>query len=80
MEQNNSQAELVRESEEKSDNERSLRDVKWSEWVSVAVLCYVNLINYMDRFTVAGKFFYIKDIFRVYFESYFFKCPGHEKM
>ena len=23
--------------------------------ISVVVLCYVNLINYMDRFTIAGK-------------------------
>ncbi|KAL1497452.1 hypothetical protein ABEB36_008423 [Hypothenemus hampei] len=54
MEQNNSQAELVRESEENGDEERSWGDVKWNEWISVGVLCYVNLINYMDRFTVAG--------------------------
>lgn len=55
MEQNNSQAELVRESENNGEHERSWRDVKLHEWVSVSVLCYVNLINYMDRFTVAGK-------------------------
>lgn len=24
-------------------------------WLTVIVLCYVNLINYMDRYTVAGK-------------------------
>ncbi|XP_019758452.1 protein spinster isoform X2 [Dendroctonus ponderosae] len=54
MEQNNSQAELVRESEDNSEHERSWRDVKLTEWISVSVLCYVNLINYMDRFTVAG--------------------------
>ncbi|XP_076269936.1 lysolipid transporter protein spinster isoform X2 [Rhynchophorus ferrugineus] len=54
MEQNNSQAELVRDSEENAENERSWGDVTWKEWVSVGVLCYVNLINYMDRFTVAG--------------------------
>lgn len=55
MEQNNSQAELVRESEENSENERSWGDITLKEWVAVGVLCYVNLINYMDRFTVAGK-------------------------
>ncbi|XP_030758712.1 protein spinster-like isoform X2 [Sitophilus oryzae] len=54
MEQNNSQAELVRESEDNAEKERSWKDVKFIEWVSVGVLCYVNLINYMDRFTVAG--------------------------
>lgn len=25
------------------------------EWFTVGVLCFVNLINYMDRFTIAGK-------------------------
>lgn len=25
------------------------------EWFTVSVLCFVNLINYMDRFTIAGK-------------------------
>lgn len=25
------------------------------QWLTVAILCYVNLINYMDRFTIAGK-------------------------
>lgn len=26
------------------------------QWFTVTVLCFVNLINYMDRFTIAGKF------------------------
>ena len=26
-----------------------------SQWFTVGVLCFVNLINYMDRFTIAGK-------------------------
>ena len=25
------------------------------EWITVSILCFVNLINYMDRFTIAGK-------------------------
>ncbi|KAF5289767.1 hypothetical protein FQA39_LY03684 [Lamprigera yunnana] len=33
---------------------RSIRDVKCHEWVTVVILCFVNLINYMDRFTLAG--------------------------
>ncbi|XP_056642586.1 protein spinster isoform X2 [Diorhabda carinulata] len=49
--QNNSQQELVRENPE---NERRMRDVTFREWVVVAILCFVNLINYMDRFTIAG--------------------------
>lgn len=32
-----------------------LRSVKAREWGTVAVLCFVNLINYMDRFTIAGE-------------------------
>lgn len=32
-----------------------LRSVRPREWGTVAVLCFVNLINYMDRFTIAGK-------------------------
>ena len=27
-------------------------------WLSVFILCYINLINYMDRYTVAGKIFF----------------------
>lgn len=29
--------------------------VSSKEWFTVAVLCFINLINYMDRFTIAGK-------------------------
>lgn len=32
-----------------------LRSISASDWITVAVLCFVNLINYMDRFTVAGE-------------------------
>jgi hypothetical protein len=28
------------------------------EWLTIIILCYVNLINYMDRFTIAGKNLY----------------------
>lgn len=28
-----------------------------SQWFTVAVLCFINLINYMDRFTIAGECF-----------------------
>ncbi|XP_043253649.1 protein spinster isoform X3 [Colletes gigas] len=31
-----------------------LRLISRSEWITVCVLCFINLINYMDRFTVAG--------------------------
>lgn len=26
-----------------------------TQWFTVAVLCFINLINYMDRFTIAGE-------------------------
>lgn len=29
--------------------------VSFKEWVAVTILCFVNLINYMDRYTLAGK-------------------------
>ena len=29
--------------------------VSRSQWITVAILTYVNLINYMDRYTIAGK-------------------------
>ncbi|XP_072385822.1 protein spinster isoform X1 [Diabrotica undecimpunctata] len=49
--QNNSQQELVTEDNE---NPRGMRNVTFREWVVVGILCFVNLINYMDRFTIAG--------------------------
>lgn len=29
--------------------------VSKSQWFTVGVLCFINLINYMDRFTIAGE-------------------------
>jgi hypothetical protein len=34
--------------------EKSLNHVSKTQWVTVAILTYVNLINYMDRYTIAG--------------------------
>lgn len=36
-------------------NRLGLSTITCQEWFTVAVLCFVNLINYMDRFTIAGK-------------------------
>uniref|UniRef100_A0A2M4BH73 Putative sugar transporter/spinster transmembrane protein n=1 Tax=Anopheles marajoara TaxID=58244 RepID=A0A2M4BH73_9DIPT len=36
-----------------------------SSWFTVAVLCFVNLINYMDRFTIAGVLTEIQDHFNI---------------
>ena len=33
----------------------SIRSITKKEWFTVGVLCFINLINYMDRFTIAGK-------------------------
>lgn len=39
----------------RSEVELSFNSVTSSQWFTVAVLCFINLINYMDRFTIAGK-------------------------
>lgn len=33
---------------------RGISAVTFRQWLTVIVLCFVNLINYMDRFTLAG--------------------------
>ncbi|KAL3273741.1 hypothetical protein HHI36_015169 [Cryptolaemus montrouzieri] len=58
--QNHSQAELLHSNSQsdRRDNvevkEKTLRDVTSREWIAIFILCFVNLINYMDRFTIAG--------------------------
>ncbi|XP_026480596.1 protein spinster-like isoform X2 [Ctenocephalides felis] len=34
--------------------ERNLKTVTRTEWTTVLILCFINLINYMDRYTMAG--------------------------
>uniref|UniRef100_A0A0E9RV41 Major facilitator superfamily (MFS) profile domain-containing protein n=1 Tax=Anguilla anguilla TaxID=7936 RepID=A0A0E9RV41_ANGAN len=34
-------------------------------YIAVAVLCYVNLLNYMDRYTIAGILLNIQQYFRI---------------
>lgn len=36
---------------------QSMRAIPKMKWITVIILCYVNLINYMDRFTLAGEYF-----------------------
>lgn len=48
---NNSNERLMGNNEPKT-----LSTVTRSQWFTIAILCYVNLINYMDRYTVAGEF------------------------
>ncbi|KAJ2949056.1 hypothetical protein O0L34_g5997 [Tuta absoluta] len=40
--------------EKQARRHQRLRDVSYADYMTVAILCYVNLINYMDRFTLAG--------------------------
>ncbi|CAK9812213.1 Protein spinster [Anthophora quadrimaculata] len=42
-----------------------MRLISKSDWLTVGVLCFVNLINYMDRFTVAGVLTDIKNDFHI---------------
>lgn len=39
-----------------STESSGFRSVGSKEWFTVGVLCFINLINYMDRFTIAGKY------------------------
>ncbi|KAL1140201.1 hypothetical protein AAG570_000133 [Ranatra chinensis] len=34
---------------------RMTSGVTMKQWITVIILCYVNLINYMDRYTIAGR-------------------------
>lgn len=52
-----------RPSSRNSHQYEGLSSVTYSEWFAVGVLCFVNLINYMDRFTIAGKLYFIGDKF-----------------
>lgn len=59
---NNSSQQLVASAEENSEESApnsGTRTVSAKEWVIVVILCFVNLINYMDRFTLAGKWHYV---------------------
>ncbi|KAL4713991.1 hypothetical protein ACJJTC_005622 [Scirpophaga incertulas] len=43
----------------------SLRDVTFTEFMTVGILCFINLINYMDRFTLAGVLADVKSEFNI---------------
>lgn len=42
--------------EKQTRRRETLSDIPFIEFMSVGILCFINLINYMDRFTLAGKF------------------------
>lgn len=48
--------------------------VKYAEWFAMFVLCFVNLINYMDRFTIAGRFIYLYSFCNIYLYKYCIVC------
>lgn len=48
-----------RETRVKTTMPSEIRSVSLSDWLTVAILCFVNLINYMDRFTIAGEFVFL---------------------
>lgn len=70
--QNRSHQHLVN-NEESTDadySNRSIREVTMREWITVIILCFVNLINYMDRFTLAGEWFMIVLIMKAFIVGY----------
>lgn len=50
---------------EHNDQPRGCSSVSKKQIITMAVLCYVNLINYMDRFTVAGVLPDIKSTYQI---------------
>ncbi|XP_026761624.1 protein spinster isoform X2 [Galleria mellonella] len=51
--------------EKQTRRRETLRDVTFIEYMTVGVLCFVNLINYMDRFTLAGVLGDVKKEFNI---------------
>ncbi|XP_044730370.1 protein spinster isoform X2 [Chrysoperla carnea] len=50
---------------QKSSNKITLGDIPLRDWFTICILCYVNLINYMDRFTIAGILTDIQSYFHI---------------
>lgn len=51
--------------EKESRRRETLSDVTFMEFLTVFILCFVNLINYMDRFTLAGVLDDVKKEFSI---------------
>lgn len=47
---------LSRRNRQAAAESTGFHSVTSKEWFTVGVLCFINLINYMDRFTIAGEF------------------------
>lgn len=55
----NSSEESIELKHQHSNVVKSPNYVTRAEWLTLVILTFVNLINYMDRYTIAGKFFKI---------------------
>ncbi|XP_068633151.1 protein spinster isoform X3 [Battus philenor] len=51
--------------EKRARRRENLGDVTFIEYMTVGILCFVNLINYMDRFTIAGVLGDVKNEFHI---------------
>ncbi|XP_039752935.1 protein spinster isoform X3 [Pararge aegeria] len=51
--------------EKQSRRRITLSDVTFREYMTIGILCFVNLINYMDRFTLAGVLDEVKADFKI---------------
>ncbi|XP_045536759.1 protein spinster isoform X2 [Papilio machaon] len=51
--------------EKQARRRENLGDVTFREYMTVGILCFVNLINYMDRFTIAGVLADVKSEFNI---------------
>ncbi|CAH0691813.1 unnamed protein product [Spodoptera exigua] len=51
--------------EKQSRRRENLNEVSFTEYMTVGILCFVNLINYMDRFTIAGVLVDVKKEFDI---------------
>ncbi|KAF7987365.1 hypothetical protein HCN44_003127 [Aphidius gifuensis] len=64
---NNSGSSDVKQSNSSINNNNNNSNTKISkkEWITVLILCFINLINYMDRMTIAGILDEIQTHFKV---------------
>lgn len=53
---NDSICEEQKNTQDQRTEEGGFGTVKYKEWICVITLCFINLINYMDRFTIAGEY------------------------
>uniref|UniRef100_A0A2A4K019 Major facilitator superfamily (MFS) profile domain-containing protein n=1 Tax=Heliothis virescens TaxID=7102 RepID=A0A2A4K019_HELVI len=51
--------------EKQTRRRENLSEVSFAEYMTVGILCFVNLINYMDRFTLAGVLKDVEDEFKI---------------